>query len=110
MDVLYVSWVVQWFSILHSQVDTSRATYLCYAEGAFPTGGELVSSFLSEHLPEHQIVHLEFSVAHELLLVVFDCLVVPCIFNSRLSSSFIDEVNILMPELVLRVFVICLDT
>jgi hypothetical protein len=91
-------------------VDTSRATYLCYAEGAFPAGGELVSSFLSEHLLEHQIVHLEFSVAHEPLLVVFDCLGVPCIFNSRLSSSFIDEVNILMPELVLRVFVICLDT
>jgi hypothetical protein len=57
MEVLYVPWVVQWFSILHSQADTSRVAYLGHAEGALPTGGELVSSFSSEHLPEHQIIH-----------------------------------------------------
>jgi hypothetical protein len=31
-------------------------------------------------------------------------------FNSGLSSSFIDEVDILTLELVLRDFVVCLDT
>jgi hypothetical protein len=108
--VLYVPSVVQRFSILRSQVDTSRAAYLGHVEGSLPSRGELVSSFLSEHPSEHQIIHLELSAMHKLLLVVFQCLVVPCIFNSRLSSSFIDEVDILVPELVLRDFIICLDT
>jgi hypothetical protein len=108
--VLYVLWVVQWFSILLSQADTSRAAYLGHAEGALPAEGELVSSFSNEHPPEHQIVHLELSVAHELLLVTFECLMVPCIFNSILSSSSIGEVDILASDLVLRVFVVYLDT
>jgi hypothetical protein len=85
-------------------------TYLGHTEGALPAGGELVSSFSSEHPPKHQIVHLELSAAHKLLLVEFECLAVPCIFNSRLPSSFIDEVNILASKLVLRSFVVCLDT
>jgi hypothetical protein len=84
--------------------------YFGHAEGVLLAGGELVNSFLSERPPECQIVHLELSAARELLLVVFECLVVPCIFNSRLPSSFIDEVDFLTPELVLRGFVICLDT
>jgi hypothetical protein len=101
---------VQWFSILRSQADTSRAAYLGHAEGALQVGRELVSSFSSEHLSEHQIVHLELSAAHKSLLVAFECLAVLCIFNSRLSSSFIDEVDILGPVLVLLGFVVCLDT
>jgi hypothetical protein len=72
--------------------------------------GELVSSLLSEHPLGHQIIHLELSAAHKPLLVTFDCLAVPYIFNSRLPSSFIDEVDILTTELVLRDFVVCLDT
>jgi hypothetical protein len=108
--VLYVPWVVQLFSILRSQADTSRAAYLGHVEGALLVGGELVSSFSIEHLPEHQIVYLSLSTVHEQLLVMFECLVVPCIFNSRLPSSFIDKVDILTPELVLCSFVICLDT
>jgi hypothetical protein len=107
--VLYVPWVMQWFSILRSQADTSRAAYLGHAEGALPAEGELVSSFSSEHPTEHQIVHLELSAAYEPLLVVFECMAVPCIYNSRLPSSFIDEVDILTSELVLRGFVVCLD-
>jgi hypothetical protein len=110
MEVLYVPWVVQWFSILRSQEDTSRATYLGHAKGALPDGGELVSSFSSEHSSEHQIIHLELSAAHEPLLASFECLTVPCIFNSRLQPSFIDEVDILTPELVLRGFIICMYT
>jgi hypothetical protein len=39
-----------------------------------------------------------------------ECLVVPCIFNSRLPSSLIDEVNVITSELVLRGFIVCLDT
>jgi hypothetical protein len=46
---------------------------------------------------------------YEPLLVAFECLAVPCIFNSRLSSSFINEVDIFASELVMRGFVVCLD-
>jgi hypothetical protein len=109
-EVLYVPWISQWFSILRSQVDTSRATDLGHSEGALPVGGELVSTLSSEHPLEHQILHLELSATHEPLLVAFECLAVPCIFYSRLPSSLIDEVDIFTPELVPHGFVICLDT
>jgi hypothetical protein len=70
----------------------------------------LVGSFLSEHTPEHQIIHLELSATHEPLMVAPERLVVPHIFNSRLPSLLINEVNVITMELVLRGFVICLDT
>jgi hypothetical protein len=46
---------------------------------------------------------------HELLLIASECFAVLCIFNSRLPSSFINKVDIYMPEVVLRSFIICLD-
>jgi hypothetical protein len=109
-EVLYVLWIRQWFSILRSQADTSRATDLGHSEGALPVEGELVSTLSGEHPPEHRIIHLELSATHEPLLVAFECLVVPCIFDSRLPSFLIDEVDIFMLELVLRGFIVCLDT
>jgi hypothetical protein len=72
---------------------------LSHSEGALLAGRELVSTLSSEHPPEH-----------EPLLIVFECLMVPCIFYSRLSSFLIDEVDIFMLELVLHGFVVCLDT
>jgi hypothetical protein len=109
-EVLYVPWIRHRFSILRSQVDTSRAADLGHSEGTLPAGGELLSTLSSEHPPEHQIFHLELSAMHELLLVVFECLVVSCIFDSILLYSLINEVNIFTPELVLHGFVVCLDT
>jgi hypothetical protein len=53
MEVLYLPRIWQWFSILHSQADASRATDLSYLEGAIPTGGELVGTILGKHSPEH---------------------------------------------------------
>jgi hypothetical protein len=41
---------------------------------------------------------------------ISECLAVPCIFNSRLPSSFFDKVDIFALELVLCGFDICLDT
>jgi hypothetical protein len=110
MEVLYVSRVRQWFSILHSQADASGAIDLGHLEGSLPAGGEFVGTLPSEHPPEHQIIHLELSTRHELLLVAPECLVVPCIFNHRLPSSLVDKVDIFVSELVLRSFVICPDT
>jgi hypothetical protein len=53
MEVLYVPKIWQWFSILRSQVDISRAVDLGYLKGALPAGGELVGTLPSEHPLEH---------------------------------------------------------
>jgi hypothetical protein len=58
----------------------------------------------------HQIIHLELSAMHELLLVALECLAVPCIFNHKLPSSFTDKVDIFVLEMVLRGFIVCLNT
>jgi hypothetical protein len=110
MEVLYVPWVWHWFSLLHSQADTSRSAHLGYPEGTFPAGGKLVHSLPIKHSPEDQIIHLGLSASHEQLVVASERLPVACIFNSRLSSSLIDQVDIITPELVLRGFIVCLDT
>jgi hypothetical protein len=109
-EVLYVLRVWHWFSILRSQADTSRTTYLGYLEGTLPVGGELVGTLLGKHVSKHQIVHLELSAMHKTLMITSESLMVSCIFNSRLLSSFIDEVDVITLELVLGGFVVCLDT
>jgi hypothetical protein len=53
IEVLYVPWICQWLSILHSQANTSRVANLGYLKGALPVGGEHVGTLLSEHPPEH---------------------------------------------------------
>jgi hypothetical protein len=55
------------------------------------------------------MIHVELSTMHELLMIAPEHFEVSCIFNSILPSSFIDEVDILMPELVLCWFIVCLD-
>jgi hypothetical protein len=47
---------------------------------------------------------------HKPLVITSEHLAVPCILESRLLSSFVDEVNIITPELVLCGFVVCLNT
>jgi hypothetical protein len=73
-----------------------------------PVGGELVCAFMGKYAPEHQIIHLELPTMHKPLVIAPERLAVPCISESCLPSLFIDEVDIIMPELVLRGFVICL--
>jgi hypothetical protein len=108
--VLYVPRVRQWFSILRSQADTSGTADLEHPEGSLPAGGEFVGTLPSEHLLEHQIIHLELSAMHELLLVVPEHLAIPCIFNYRLPSSLIDKVDIFALELILHGFIVCSNT
>jgi hypothetical protein len=109
MEVLYIPWIWQRCSILRSQADTSRPTNLCHLERTLPVGGELVCTFMGKYVPEYQIVHLKLSTIHKLLVIVSEHLVVPCILESCLPSSFVDEVDIITPSLVLRGFVICLN-
>jgi hypothetical protein len=108
-EVFYVPRVWQWFSILRSQANATRVADLDHPEGSLIAGGELVGTVLSEHPLEQKFIHLELSATHEPLLIASERLVVPCIFNRRLSSSFVAKVNIFAPKLVLCGFVVCLD-
>jgi hypothetical protein len=108
--VLYVLWICQWCSILHSQANAFGAADLGHSEGTFPTGGELVHSLTGKNAPKHQIVHLELPTTHEPLVIAPERLTVPCVSKSCLPSLLVDEVDIIMPKLVLRGFVLCLDT
>jgi hypothetical protein len=110
VNVLYVPWAWHWFSLLRSQADTSRSAHLGYPEGTFPARGKFVHALPVKHSPEDQIIHLELFASHEPLVVAPELQPVACIFNSRLPSSLIDQVDILMPKLVLHGFIICLDT
>jgi hypothetical protein len=109
-QVLYVPWAWHQFSLLHSHADTSRLAHLGYPEGTFPVRGKLVHALPIKHPPEDQIIHLELSAPHEPLVVAPKCLLVACIFNTRLPSSLVDQVDILTSELVPHGFVVCLDT
>jgi hypothetical protein len=96
-EVLYISWIWQWHSILRSQADASRAADLCHPERTLPVGGELVCAFTGEYAPEHQIVHLELPTMHELLVIAPERLTLPCILEHCLPSSLINEVDIITP-------------
>jgi hypothetical protein len=109
-EVLYVPWAWHWFSLLRCQVDASRSAHLGYPVGTFPAGGKFVRALPAKHLPEDQIIHLELPASHEPLVVAPERLPVACIFNSSLPSSLVDQVDILMSELVLCGFDVCLDT
>jgi hypothetical protein len=58
---------------------------------------------------ELQVAHLELPTTHEPLVITPECLTVPCISDSYLASSLVDEVDIIMLELVPHGFIICLD-
>jgi hypothetical protein len=110
MEVLYVSCVRHWFSLLRCQADASRLAYLGYLVGTFPARGMFVHALLTKHPPEDQIIHLELPALHEPLVVALERLPVAYIFNSSLPSLLVDQVDILTSELVLRGFVVCLYT
>jgi hypothetical protein len=109
-EVLYVPWVWHLFSLLCSQADASRSSHLRYPEGTFSVGEKFVHALPVKHPPEDKIIHLELFASHELLMVAPKRLLVVCIFNSRLPSSLVGQVNIITLELVLRGFIIGLDT
>jgi hypothetical protein len=110
MDVFFVPWIWQWCSILLRQVDASRPTNLCHPKRTLLARGEFVQAFLGKYASEHQIIHLELPTMRKPLVIAPEHLAVSCISESCLPSCFIDKVNIIAPELVLRGFVVCLNT
>jgi hypothetical protein len=85
-------------------------TNLCHPKRTLPAGGEHVCAFTGKYAPKHQIIYLELSTLHKLLVIAPERLVVPCILESCLPSLFVDEIDIITPEPVLHDFVVCLDT
>jgi hypothetical protein len=83
---------------------------LCHPERTLPARGELVFTLTGKYAPEHKIIHLELCTMHKPLVIARELLIVPCILESCLSSLFIDELDIFTLELVLRDFIICLNT
>jgi hypothetical protein len=65
---------------------------------------------MGEYASKHQVTHLELPASHEPLAIAPELLTVPCISESCLASSLVDEVDVITSELVLRGFVVCLDT
>jgi hypothetical protein len=47
---------------------------------------------------------------HKPLVIAPECLVVPCISKSYLPSCFVDQVDFIVPKLVVHGFIVCLDT
>jgi hypothetical protein len=65
---------------------------------------------MGKYASEHQIIHLELHTMHKLLVVRPKRPAVPCILQSYLPSSFVDEVDIITPDLVLHSFIVYLNT
>jgi hypothetical protein len=108
-EVLYVPWIWQWCSMLCSQANASGAVDLSHSDGTLLPGGELVHSIMGKNVSEHQIVHLELPTMHEPLVILSERLMIPCILESCLPSSLVDEVDMITSTLVLRGFIVCLD-
>jgi hypothetical protein len=96
-------------SFVAKRTHPGRQTWVT-RKGPSQQGGEFVGALSAKDLPEHQTIHLELPAMHKPFVVAPKRLLVLCIFNSRLSSSLIDQVDIFTPELLLRGFIIYLDT
>jgi hypothetical protein len=68
-----------------------------------------MQAFSGKYVSEHQIVHLELPTIHKPLVIVPERLAVLCISVSCLPSCFVDQVSIIVQELVLHRFIVCLN-
>jgi hypothetical protein len=71
-EVLYVPRIRQWCPILHSHVNVSGVAELCHSEATLLAEGELVHSFTSKNMSEHQIMHIKLPTTHKLLVIAPD--------------------------------------
>jgi hypothetical protein len=69
-----------------------------------------MQAFSGKYVSEYQIVHLELHTMHKPLVIASERLPVRCILESYFPSCFIDQVNIIAPELILCGFVVRLNT
>jgi hypothetical protein len=74
---------------------------LSHSKGTLLAGGELVHFLTGKNVSEHQIIHLELPTMYGPLVIAQERLTTLCILESCFSSSLINEVNIITPELVL---------
>jgi hypothetical protein len=59
---------------------------------------------------EHEVTYLKRSVADELLMIALQGLLILSNTEDGTLPPFIEEVNILMPDLIMRGFVVDRDT
>jgi hypothetical protein len=69
-----------------------------------------VQALLEKYVPEHYIVNLKMPTMHKPLVIAPEQLAVPSILECCLPSCFVDQVDIIVPELILHSFIACLNT
>jgi hypothetical protein len=106
-EVLYVAWILA--LVFHPPPLGGRiqAGKLVSPRKDPPSGGRACAGL---HKKVCVIALDHRPTMHKPLVIASVCLAVPCISDSCLPSRFVDEVDIITPELGLWGFVICLDT
>ena len=107
--MLYVPWVGQRHSIFCGEANTSGPAYLCNPEGPLPAGGEFVESCSAQDPSEDEVASPELPTVHEPLMIAPERLVVACISDCCSPPSFINEVHVVTPQLLLHGFIKSLD-
>ena len=107
--MLYVPWVGQRHSIFSGEANASGQAYLCNPEGPLPAGEEFVEPYSVQNPPQDEVASPELPTVHEPLMIAPERLVVACISDCCSPSSFVNEVHIVTPQLLLHGFVKSLD-
>ena len=107
--MLYVPWVGQRHSIFCGEANASGPAYLCDLEGPLPAGGEFVEPRSVQDPSQDEVASSELPTVHEPLMIAPERLVVVCISDCCSSTSFINEVHVVTPQLPLHGFVKSLD-
>ena len=107
--MLYVPWVGQRHSIFCGEANASGPAYLCDLEGPLPAGGEFMEPCSVQDPSVDEVASPELPTLHEPLMIAPERLVLACISDCCSPPSFVDEVDIVTPLLLLHGFVKSLD-
>ena len=103
MQMLYVPWVGERYSIFCGKANASGPAHFCNLEGPLPAGGEFVEPCSVQSLARSSLL------LHEPLMIAPERLVVAWISDCCSPPSFINEVHIVTPQLFLHGFIKSLD-
>ena len=109
MQMLYVPWVGQRHSIFCGEANASGPAYLCDLEGPLPAGGKFVEPCSAQDPSEDEVASPELPTVHEPLMIAPERLVVACISDCCSPPSFVNEVHVVTPQLLLHGFIKSLD-
>jgi len=69
MQMFYVPWVGQRYSIFCGEANASGPAYLCNLEGPFPAGGKFVEPCPAQDPSEDEVASPELPTVHEPLMI-----------------------------------------